>query len=147
MKGRERQEARRRLDGPLLAFQVMWLAACVGSWARETRRASGVPVAEMARRMGTTERAIYRLERAEQAGRLDLKTLGRLAEALGCELRYAVVPLERTMEALAEDGTRLRRRLDFERAVRKWGRPGRMSGVERFRLAAWLVFRKMRIRV
>jgi hypothetical protein len=58
-----------------------------------------------------------------------------------------VVLLERTMEALAEDGARLRRRLDFERCVRKWGRPGRMNGVEKFRLAAWMVFRKMGIRV
>ncbi len=57
---------------------------------------------EMAQRMGVTQSRISQLERAEADDSIHLGTLRRAAEALGCELRYVLVPAVPLEEAVRE---------------------------------------------
>ncbi len=104
----EKAEMRRRADETLLAFRVARKAASdsrtaveTGSWLRTVRQAVGIPVYVVARRLGVTKYEIFRLEKAERESRILLGTLRRAAEALGCELIYALAPREGSLEDLA----------------------------------------------
>ena len=87
-------------------------------WLRGVRQAVGLPVAEMARRMKVGESEVFRLEVAEVEDSITLKKLRAGAEALGCELVYAVVPLAGTLEDLAAEVERDRLRKAAERPKR-----------------------------
>jgi transcriptional regulator with XRE-family HTH domain len=111
----EYPELRRRLDETVLAFRVARRTALdskviddTGSWPRAVRQATGVPVYVMAERLGVTKYEVFRLERVEQESRIVLANLRRAANALGCELVYALVPREGSLEdlAAAEKGAR-----------------------------------------
>ena len=52
-------------------------------------------------RLGVTKHEIFRLEKAEQESRIVLANLRRGAIALGCELVYALVPREGSLEDLS----------------------------------------------
>lgn len=116
----ENAEMRRRLDETLLSFRVARNAAGrgtdsgTGSWLRAVRQAVGVPVEVMARRLGVTKYEIFRLEKAERESRIVMSTLERAADALGCELVYALAPKDGSLEdlAVAERAGRERARAD-----------------------------------
>jgi transcriptional regulator with XRE-family HTH domain len=107
--GPERTDLRRRLDERLLAFRVARRAAAADgktaaetkSWLRAVRQAVGIPVDVMARRLGVTKYEVFRVEKAEWESRIVLATLRRAADALGCELIYALAPREGSLEDLA----------------------------------------------
>lgn len=95
---------RQRLDETLLAFRVA--RRSLGEeegWLRSVRHAVGVRVEEVARRLGVSRWEIFRLENAEKESRIQLGSLRRAAEALGCELVYALVPREGTLEEMAAE--------------------------------------------
>jgi len=87
-------------------------------WAlvREARRRAGLTQAELARRVGTSQPAIARYERARSMP--DLATLHRIVEACGLELRLELsqpdaqreaaltIALERTPEERLQANTR-----------------------------------------
>jgi transcriptional regulator with XRE-family HTH domain len=62
-----------------------------GILLRETRLARGLEQAELARRAGTTQTYISRIERGAVSP--SLKTLRRLVNAMGADLRLGVEPL------------------------------------------------------
>lgn len=69
---------------------------------RAVRQAVGMPALEFARRMGVQEREVYRMERAGAKSLIKLKSLRRAAEALDCELIYAIAPRKGTLGEMAE---------------------------------------------
>ena len=50
--------------------------------------------ADLGARMGVVESTVIRFEQNEQTRRIQLDTLARAADALGCDLVYALVPRE-----------------------------------------------------
>ena len=72
-----------------------------GGWLWAVRTAVGMPVDELAGRLGVHTREIYRLEQAERASRITLGSLQRAAEALDCELTYGLTPRRGTLGAMA----------------------------------------------
>lgn len=103
MKAKGRDAMRRELDERLLAFRVarMGRAGASGGWLRAVRQATGVPAGEVARRMGVSQWEVFRREKAEKTRRIGLDKLASGAQALGCELVYALVPRVGTLEDLA----------------------------------------------
>lgn len=104
----ERVEMQKRADEVLLGFRAARRAAAVagvtgenGSWLRTVRQAVGIPVDALARRLEVTKHEIFRLEMAERSGRIVLATLKRAAEAMGCEVVYALAPREGSLADLA----------------------------------------------
>src|SRR5215217_7999866 len=63
-----------------------------GGWVRAIRDALGMSAADLAERMGVTQSTVARLESSERDGRIQLDTLQRAADALDCDLVYALVP-------------------------------------------------------
>jgi transcriptional regulator with XRE-family HTH domain len=60
-----------------------------------------IPVDEFAERLGVSRREIFRLEKSEEEARIQLGTLRRAAEALDCELIYALTPRQGTLGEMA----------------------------------------------
>ncbi len=105
-----RRRARRELDEDLRVFRGKKVRRSKWGWLRGVRQALGMQVSEVARRlkMGTSE--IYRLEMSEARETITLKKLRATAAAMHCEVVYAVVPVKGTLEELAEELERERRK-------------------------------------
>ena len=113
------QEARQELDEMLLAFRAARIA--VGDrrgWLRAVRQIVGIPVKEVARRLGMCRWGVFRLEKSESESRIMLGTLRRAAEALDCDLVYALTPRKGTLEELAAE-QRSAREKEREAALEK----------------------------
>lgn len=63
-----------------------------GGWLRAIRFATGMPAAFPARKLGLTQQGFDALEKSEASGAITLKSLKRAADAMDCDLVYAVVP-------------------------------------------------------
>lgn len=95
----------RQLDASLAPFQQLRSAPSPKlGWLAEVRKGLGMTAAQLGSRLGVTKQRIGALERAEADGKATLASLKRAAQALGCELVYAVVPrgsLEEVVERRA----------------------------------------------
>jgi len=83
-------------------------------WLRAVREALGITIREVSRKIRKTPQTVASFEKSEAADRITLQTLRRYAEALDCELVYAIVPKNGSLKELAE--TRVR--ANAERDVR-----------------------------
>lgn len=61
-------------------------------WIRAVREALGMSGGDLAARLSVTKAAVAKLEAGERAGTTALATLARAADAMGCDLVYALVP-------------------------------------------------------
>ena len=75
-------------------------------WIRAIREATGVKVRELAKRLHRTPSLVLSLEKSEAEDRITLGSLRRAADALGCQLVYALVPKTGSLQGLAEKRTR-----------------------------------------
>src|SRR5580658_1053739 len=71
-------------------------------WLRAIREALGLSLEEVGKRFGRSRRRVQEFEKAEAQDRITLRSLKRVAAALGCELVYAIVPKDATITELAE---------------------------------------------
>lgn len=72
--------------------QVSHLALPPEGWLRTNRKALKLPVRLILEKASIKKSELYRIEKAEVDGTLTLNKLKETANAMGCELRYAVVP-------------------------------------------------------
>lgn len=105
MKAEHRKRARKRLDERLHELQpVDRFRTPPKGWIRALRDALGMTGAQLGTRLGVRPQTIEAIEKSEAAGRIQLDTLRRAAEAMDCTLVYALVPnssLEAAVEARA----------------------------------------------
>jgi len=100
--------ARRALDRRLVSWRALPPSATArptGGWVRAIRDALGMSAGDLATRMGVAQVSVTKLEASERAGRVRLDTLERAANALDCDLVYALVPrrsLDEQVRAQAE---------------------------------------------
>ena len=72
-------------------------------WIRAVRQAAGITMPEMAKTLGHSSRGIVAyLEKSEAEYSIRLGNLREAAEALGCELVYATVPKNGSIEELVQ---------------------------------------------
>ncbi len=71
-------------------------------WARTVREALGIPATAQAKQLGITPSGLQKLEQAEASQVITLASLRKLAEALGCELQYALVPRQPLAQQLQD---------------------------------------------
>jgi predicted DNA-binding mobile mystery protein A len=86
-------------------------------WLASVREALGLSLASVGRRLRTARQVIQRLEKYEASDRITLRNLRRVAEAMGCELVYAIVPKTGTFAELAEKPARDQALRDVESVV------------------------------
>ena len=71
---------------------------------RAIRQALSIPVKEIAEKMDVVRSTVNDLEVSERSQTITMRSLGRMAEAMGCKVVYGVVPLNgKTLEDLAEE--------------------------------------------
>jgi predicted DNA-binding mobile mystery protein A len=75
-------------------------------WIHSVRQALGVSSGEIARRLGTSRQLPLQLEKGEAEDRITLKSLRAVANALDCDLVYALVPRAGSMQELIENRAR-----------------------------------------
>ncbi len=68
-------------------------------WVRTMRKALGMTMAQLAKKMGVSQSRIHEIEIGEISNQVTLKTLRLTAEKLGCRLEYAFIP-EKPIEDL-----------------------------------------------
>jgi predicted DNA-binding mobile mystery protein A len=105
MKSRFKNLKQSQLDAALARWRAAELPARPPSgWIKAIREALGMPAAYLAKRLGVVHSSVIRLESSEASDTISLGSLRRAAEALGCELHYALVPkqsLAQTLETQA----------------------------------------------
>lgn len=83
----------RQLDARLLRLgPIRWERPPAGGWLRALRQAIGMTAAQLAARLSISQPSVGALERREADESITLDTLRRAADALGCDLVYALVP-------------------------------------------------------
>jgi predicted DNA-binding mobile mystery protein A len=78
----------------------------VRGWLRAVREALGVSQQEVASASKVKRQSIIGFEKAEASDRITLRNLRRVADAMGCELVYAIVPKSGSFQELAEQRAR-----------------------------------------
>lgn len=69
-----------------------------GGWIRAIRTALGMNTRQLAERIGIARQVTSKLEVSELNDSISLKTLRKVAEAMGCKLVYAFVPPKGKLE-------------------------------------------------
>lgn len=93
----------RQLDASLEKWRISRLPARPTSgWLRAIRKTLGMSSSALARRVHVSDSAIRKLEQSEADGAITLASLRRMAEALDCELQYALVPRKPLKDILSE---------------------------------------------
>jgi len=84
-----------QLDSILLPWKsIRGFARPHLGWTRAIREGLGMTAAALAKRLGMTQAGVAKLEKAEMEDRITLASLRKLADALNCEVHYALVPRE-----------------------------------------------------
>lgn len=79
-------------------------------WIKAVREGLGMAAAHLAVRLGVTTSTVTRLETSETDDTITLASLRRAAEALGCELHYALVPKQSLANTLEDRAMTVARR-------------------------------------
>jgi len=97
----------RQLDRTLEPFQAARKVSRPSKgWIRAIRQALGISSGELARRLGTSRQLPLQLEKGEAEDRITLKSLRAIANALDCDLVYALVPRAASLGELIENRAR-----------------------------------------
>jgi predicted DNA-binding mobile mystery protein A len=85
---------------PFLALRT--IARPWKGWLSAMREISGVTLKELADKLKTSPQVVAALQKSEAADRITLRKLRAAADALDCELIYALVPKTGSVQDLAE---------------------------------------------
>jgi len=92
-----------QMDTLLGAWKSAQLCARPKSgWVRAVRESLGMSAAAFARRLGISHAGVRKLEASEVSDAITLASLRKLAQALDCELQYALVPRTRLSQQVLE---------------------------------------------
>ena len=111
MRAQARVVVRRQLDNRLKSLVDLDIGdrPTLG-WVKSIRESLGMTMAQLAIRLGVSAPRILKLEQGEAQGTITLKSLERAAEAMGCRLVYAIVPVKPLTEMVAERARLVARR-------------------------------------
>ena len=106
MKAKQKKLAREQLDETLKQFvPLKTLVPPRKGWVRAIRDALGMTGEQLAKRLNANRQRVSRIEQDEKLGKITIKTLRTVAEALDCEFVYGFVPrtsLEQTVKNKAK---------------------------------------------
>lgn len=76
-------------------------------WIRSLRKALGMSSPQLAKRLNISRSQVSQIERMETEDRITLKQLRRVADSLGCDLVYALVP-RKSVDVMVREQARLK---------------------------------------
>ena len=80
-------------------------------WIKTIRQALSMPLAFVANKLNISEQSVNQLENNEAFETISLKSLRRLSEAIDCELHYAIIPRERSLQKIIKKRAEFKARL------------------------------------
>ncbi len=96
----------KQLDNQLVPLKKQGgLAIPTQGWVRTIRKAIGMTIKQLAKRLQVNPSRVVKIETSEREGAVTVKTLESVAEQLNCQLVYVFVPnetLEETVERKAK---------------------------------------------
>jgi predicted DNA-binding mobile mystery protein A len=99
--------AQRELDRELKPFlMARRVHRPSGGWLRAVRKALGLSATAMAKKLQVCPSAVYQMERAEWRDKISLQGLQEAAEAMECEVVYAIVPYKGNFEEHAAENVK-----------------------------------------
>jgi predicted DNA-binding mobile mystery protein A len=105
----------RQLEERLEKFrEIEQMRAPPNGWIRTLRQALGMTTEQMAERMGVTRQAVLQLEMAERRRTATWTSLRKAADAMDCEVVYAILPRGSLQQVLMRQG-----RKQAERQLRR----------------------------
>ena len=78
----------------------------ISSWSRYIRSALGMSGTQLASRLNVSQSSVSELERREAEGSISIKKLRQMANAMDCELVYAMVPRSSIDETVHNQATK-----------------------------------------
>jgi len=103
--------ARRRLDEKITRFQPSeQYAPPKSGWIKAVRQALGMSGVQFAKRLGVAWQSMDDLEKSETKGSITLASLHRAADALDCDLVYALVPRTSLQQTIDDRARTIARR-------------------------------------
>jgi predicted DNA-binding mobile mystery protein A len=99
MKENFRQLRAQQIDRMVQPLRSIKLPRPPKGWIRALREAMGISSSELAQRLQANRSLASQQERAEVDDRITLKSLRACADALDCDLVYAFVPRESSVDA------------------------------------------------
>jgi predicted DNA-binding mobile mystery protein A len=81
-----------QVDRKLRPWQSLDSTVPPSGWLKTIRSALGMTTRQLGERLGVTRQAVMDLERREVEHTVTLAALGKAAEAMDCQLVYAIVP-------------------------------------------------------
>ena len=110
MRPQDRVLARKNIDKRLSKLNnLQSLARPPRGWIKAIREALGMTSTQLAQRMGISQPRASEIEKSEITGSLTFDTLQRAAQALDCQLVYALVPRKPLQELVVERAENLAR--------------------------------------
>jgi hypothetical protein len=105
MRAVERLKLQRKLDVEMQPFRRAGMELNPTSGLlRAIRTALRIPIDEIAAAMKMNRSGVFDMETRELSNTISIRSLSRMAEAMGCKLVYGIVPkYEKTLEALGEE--------------------------------------------
>jgi transcriptional regulator with XRE-family HTH domain len=104
MREKERRLARKKLDVEMRPYRRAGKEKKpTNGLLRAVRQTLRVPVAEIAEKIGVNRSGVLDFEKGEMKNSITLRSMSRMAGAMGCKLVYGIVPKNgMTLEDLAE---------------------------------------------
>ncbi len=100
-----------QLDEVLKGFEPLGrLLRPHSGWVRTVRQALGMSTTQLAKRLGTSQQAVSKLERGERDGTATIASLTRAAQALNCKFVYALVPRKSLQDTLDQQARNIAKR-------------------------------------
>jgi len=101
----DRRQLRKRLDAEMWHFRRAGKKpGATNGLLRAVRQALQIPMAEIEQKGAVRRSGVINFEKRELERTITLRSLGRMAEAMGCKVVYGVVPINgKTLEYMAEE--------------------------------------------
>ena len=96
------RQARRALDARQPGVHASAWTPPRAGWVHAIREALGMSAVELGTRIDVSRQAVHAMEAGERAGTVRMSTLAAAAEAMGCQLVYAIVPVGGTLEGIVQ---------------------------------------------
>ena len=99
------RQLRKRLDEEMWHFRRAGKKpGATNGLLRAVRQSLQIPMAEIEQKSGVLRSNVANFEKRELERTITLRSLGRMAEAMGCKVVYGVVPVNgKTLEDVAEE--------------------------------------------
>lgn len=110
MRAKDRITAREILDKRLYSLRNMDMTRPPRGWIKAIREALGMTTRQFAQRVGVVQSRAVDIEKAEISGSITLDSLSRAANALDCELVYALIPRKPLRDIVNEQARALAKR-------------------------------------